>query len=335
MSESAALAIVELLDRDGQVRQSQRVLAWPLRIGRALDNELSLGDVHVAPHHCVIDVDAEGLVLQALQTANGVQLGARELHAGERASLPDDGQAIELLAGRTRLRLRRPGDSLAAEVPLPASATRLRRSAPTLLAGAGLACALAFETWLHSDPDVFARSLGSTALAMVMGAAVWIALWSLLSKLFTRQTHAGWHLKVFLFSSLAWMVASALPGLIAFALSWPWVSDFGFVAGYAIAAAALYFHLLAVEPARPRLMRGVALAAFVLGTGLTLWNQQQRNERLGSDLYLSSFQPPALRLARPVPAERFVDGLATLRPLLDKKAKEEPSAENGAGSDEE
>ena len=60
----------------------------------------------------------------------------------------------------------------------------------------------------------------------------------------------------------------------------------------------------------------------------------QRNERLGSDLYLSSFQPPALILARPVPAERFVDGLATLRPLLDKKAKEEPSAENGV-SDEE
>ncbi|HNJ83004.1 MAG TPA: FHA domain-containing protein, partial [Piscinibacter sp.] len=99
MSESAALAIVELLDRDGQVRQSQRVLAWPLRIGRALDNELSLGDVHVAPHHCVIDVDDQGLVLQALQTANGVQLGARELRAGERASLPDDGQAVELLAG--------------------------------------------------------------------------------------------------------------------------------------------------------------------------------------------------------------------------------------------
>ncbi len=335
MSESAALAIVELLDRDGQVRQSQRVLAWPLRIGRALDNELSLGDAHVAPHHCVIDVVDQGLVLQALQTANGVQLGARALRAGERASLPDDGQAVELLAGRTRLRLRRPGDSLAPEVPLPASATRLRRTAPTLLAGAGLALALAFETWLHSDPDVFARSLGSTALAMVMGAAVWIALWSLLSKLFTRQTHAGWHLKVFLFSSLAWMAVSALPGLIAFALSWPWVSDFGFVAGYAIAAAALYFHLLAVEPARPRLMRGVALAAFALGTGLTLWNQQQRNERLGSDLYLSSFQPPALILARPVPAERFVDGLAALRPLLDKKAKEEPSAENGAGSDEE
>lgn len=334
MGEAVTLAVIEVLDRDGQVRQSQRVPTWPLRIGRALDNDLSLGDPHVAPHHCVIDVDAQGLVLQALHTANGVQVGTRHIGAGEREALRDDGEAIELMAGRTRLRLRRPGDSLAPELPLAGSSALLRRTGPALAAGVALALGLAFETWLASDPDVFLRTLGSTALALLMGSAVWIALWSLLSKLFTRQTHAGWHLKVFLFSSLAWLVAGALPGMIAFALSWPWVSDFGFVAGYAIGAAALYFHLLGVEPARPKLMRGVAVAAFVLGTGLTLWNQQQRSERLGSDLYLSSFHPPALRLARPVAADAFVDGLAALQPLLDEKAKEEPSAENGA-SDEE
>lgn len=329
------LAIVDVLDRDGQVRLSQRVTAWPLRIGRALDNELSLGDPHVAPHHCVIDVDAEGLALQVLQTVNGVALGERSVRAGERELLPDDGHPLELLAGRTRLRLRRPGDSLAAELPLAARASLLRRAGPTLGAAAGLALALAFNTWLDSDPDVFLRSLGSTALTTLMGAAIWIGLWSLLSKLFTRQTHAGWHLKVFLLSSLAWMVVAALPGLLAFSLSWPWVSDFGFVAGFAVAAAALHYHLLGVEPARPRLMRAVAAAAFVAGTALTLWNQQQRNDRLGSDLYLSSFHPPALRLARPVDADTFVDGLAELQPLLDRKAKENPSGEGGASDDEE
>ncbi len=338
MSDGTPLAIVEVLDRDGQVRQSQRVMAWPLRIGRALDNDLSLGDPHVAPHHCVIDLEGDvagsSLALQALQTANGVLVGTRRVAAGERQALRDDGEAIELLAGRTRLRLRRAGDSLAAELPLPASASRLRRAGPLVAAGLALSLGLAFETWLGSDPDVFLRALGSMALATLMGTAVWISLWSLLSKLFTRQTHAGWHLRVFLLSSLAWLVVSALPGVIAFSLSWPWVSDFGFVAGYAIGAAALYYHLLGVEPARPRLMRGVALAAFVAATGLTLWNQQQRNERLGSDLYLSSFQPPALRLARPVPADRFVDGLAELQPVLDKKAKEEPSTDSGGGDDE-
>ena len=39
-----ALALLEVLDRDGQVRQSYPVLEWPLRIGRALDNDVILSD---------------------------------------------------------------------------------------------------------------------------------------------------------------------------------------------------------------------------------------------------------------------------------------------------
>lgn len=330
-----ALAVIEVLDRDGQVRQSQRVLAWPLRIGRALDNDLTLPDPHLAPHHCLLDMDAQGLALQALDTANGVQFGKRRVRAGERATLPDDGTPLELVAGRTRLRLRRAGESLAPELPLEAVATRTRRFGPTLAAGAALALALGFVTWLDSDPDTFARALGAAALTAVMGAAVWIALWSLLSKTFTRQTAAGWHLKVFLIGSLAWMVAGTVPELLAFSLSWPALSDFGFVAGHAVAAATLYYHLLAVEPARPKLMRGVAIAALLGGIGLTLWSNHQRSDRLGSDLYLSNLYPPALRLARPVPADRFVDGLAALQPVLDKKAKEAPTGDAGGGSDEE
>ena len=110
-------------------------------------------------------------MLQALQTANSVQLGARELRAGERASLPDDGQAIELLAGRTRLRLRRPGDSLARR----SAAARLGHAAAPQRAHA--AGRRRRRSPSPSRPGctatrVFARSLGSAALAMVMGAAV-------------------------------------------------------------------------------------------------------------------------------------------------------------------
>lgn len=330
-----ALAVIEVLDRDGQVRQSQRVLAWPLRIGRALDNDLTLPDPHVAPHHCVLDMDAQGLALQALDTANGVQLGRRRVRAGERVPLSDDGAPLELVAGRTRLRLRRAGESLAPELPLEAVATRTRRFGPTVAAAAGLALALGFVTWLDSDPDTFARALGAAALTAVMGAAIWIAIWSLLSKTFTRQTAAGWHLKVFLFGSLAWMASGTVPELLAFSLSWPALADFGFIAGHAVAAATLYYHLLAVEPARPRLMRGVALAALAGGIGLTLWSNHQRSDRLGSDLYLSNLYPPALRVARPVPADRFVDGLAALQPVLDRKAKEAPTGDGGGSIDEE
>ena len=51
--------------------------------------------------------------------------------------------------------------------------------------------------------------------------------------------------------------AEAVPALLAFAFSWPWLTDYSFVAGYGVIAAAFYFHLLALEPARPRLLQAV------------------------------------------------------------------------------
>jgi len=172
VSPLPVLAVIEVLDRDGQVRQSQRVTAWPLRVGRALDNDLALSDPHLAPHHLAIDESEQGLEVQALDTHNGVQIGPRRLRSGEREPLRSDGEALELTAGRTRLRLRRPGEALAPELPLAAAATRTRRFGPTLAAGAGVALALSFNTWLESDPDTFARTLGATALTAVMGAAL-------------------------------------------------------------------------------------------------------------------------------------------------------------------
>jgi hypothetical protein len=45
--------------------------------------------------------------------------------------------------------------------------------------------------------------------------------------------------------------------------------------------------------------------------------------------------PPALRLAKPVSADTFVEGLKPLQAVLDKKAKEAPSGEsNGVGNEE-
>jgi hypothetical protein len=198
-----------------------------------------------------------------------------------------------------------------------------------------LLLALAFSTWLETDPDNIGRALGGMLLATGMGIAIWCGAWALLSQTFTRQTYFGWHLKVFLLASIAWLVCDNLPDLLGYALSWPWISDFGFVATYAVGAAALYFHLLAVEPARPRLLRSVAVTAFVVGVALSLWFNFQRSDRLGAELYMSHLFPPALRLARPVASDRFVDGLATLQAVLDKRAKEPPRGDGGDDDGEE
>lgn len=327
-------AVVEWLDRDGTPRQQHAVHDWPLTIGRALDNDLLLGDPHVAPHHARLVAGETGLALEVLDSDNGVRCGRKLLRRGEREALPAEGQPVELGLGRTRLRLRLPGHTLAPERPLEREISSGQRHGPTLAVGLVLLAALSFNTWLESDPDTFGRSWGAMLLTAIVGAAVWCGLWSLLSKTFTRSLHFGWHLKVFLSASLAWIVAGLVPELLAYSLSWPWIADFGWIAVYAIGAAALYFHLLAVEPARPRLLRGVALLALAVGVGLSLWFNQQRSDRLGAELYMSHLFPPALRLARPVSSEQFVDGLASLQPLLDRKAKEKTDGDPGEGDED-
>ena len=315
-------ALLELLDRDGQVRQAIAVPHWPLRIGRALDNDVVLSDPHVAAHHLRIDAGESGLALAVADTVNGVQCGSRRLRSGEHAMLPASGDAIELGIGRTRLRLRLPGHTLAPELAIAPAGSLKRRAAPILVTALVLLGGVLFNIYLGNDPDRFTRAAGSMLLSVFVGAALWCGAWATLSKIFTRQAHFSWHLRVFLSAALALMALSILPPLLAFAFSWPAVTDFAFVGEIAVAAGALYFHLLAVEPARHRLLKWAALMCALVGIGLTLWFNVQRTDRFGDELYMNHLFPPTLRVAKPITTDAFIDGLAPLKPMLDKKAKE-------------
>jgi len=329
-----ARALLEVIDRDGHVRQVWTIHQWPARIGRALDNDVVLTDPHVAPHHCRLDHPNDGaLRLEAGETLNGVMVGTRRVAAGMSAELkPERDGEIALVAGRTRLRLRLAEEPLAPEVPLATHAVRRLRVLPTFVLGVLLVAGVAFATYLDSDPDNFVRSAGNTLLAGLSIAALWCGAWALLSKTITRQGHFGWHLRVFLIAALALLGLNAVPGLVAFAFSWPWIASFAFIGTFVVGAAALYFHLLGVEPTRPNRLRWVVGVGAAVGIALTMWFNQQRTGRLGDELYMAHLYPPGLRLVRPVPVERFIDKLGALHATLDKKARE-PATDDAFASD--
>jgi len=348
---AAPLALLEAVDRDGHVRQAWRVEHWPLTIGRALDNDVVLTDPHVAAHHASIVAtsvdpvaDTTGtsaakttLVVSAGDTKNGLAVGTERIAGGATRELADSGRDLELRLGRTTLRLRLPGHALAPEQAMSNAAIRDMRWPVTAALVVGVLALVLGNTWIDSDPEAFPRAVGNALLGALFVGALWCGLWALLSKTFTRQGHFGWHLRVFAIASLATLALAVLPPLIAFALSWPWVTDFSFIPLYATAATALYFHLLAVEPGRSRLMRAIVLSGFAAGVAVSLWFNVQRTGRPGEELYMNHLFPPQLRAAKPVPVDRFVESLAPMQAILDRKAREQAGTDGDSrtGNDEE
>lgn len=330
MTAGSTLAVLEVLDRDGVVRQSLKVGAWPLRVGRAFDNDLVLDDPYTAPQHLRIARDENGqLALTVGESVNGLQCDGRVLTAGQQLTLPagPHDKPVSLQLGRTQLRLRLATQVLAPEQVMGAARV-LTQGLPTLLLLAlAAALVLGFNTWLESEPDLLTRSLASFAISALAIGFGWAGVWTLLSKVFTHQGHFGWHLRVMLLAVLAWEALMAGTALLAFAFSWPWITDFNFVPAYAILGAMLYFHLQAVEPQHPRRTLGFALGSALTGLGLSLWFNVQATDRLGSELYMNHLFPPALRVAKPVEVPQFMQGVADLQTRLDAKARKNDAEE--------
>ena len=335
------VALVEALDRDGQVRQAWRVERWPLTVGRAIDNDVVLSDPHVAAHHLALrDVPEVGLALAVGETDNGVGLADRHAERGTTVAISSDGRAprpLELRVGRTVLRVRLAGESLVPEAKLSRVAAVDPRAWPTALLALALLGTIAFGTWLDTDPEPLPRALGGALLLAVFAGAVWCGFWALLSKTFTRQGRFGWHVRVLVLGALAVLGIGWAGALGAFAFSWPWLSDFAFVAVDAAVAVAVWHHLVAVEPTRERTLRAVVVSGFVGAVALGLWLNVQRTGRMGEDLYLHRLFPPAVRVASPVSVDAFVGRLADDRAVVDRQAKERagPGDEDDAGDERE
>ena len=324
----STLALLEVLDRDGHVRQSRPIGVWPATVGRALDNDLVLDDPHIAAHHFSIDADANGVFVQVGDTLNGLRADGRQLPRGERLSV--GAEPLHIGAGDSHLCLRLAEHALAPELPLRTPRSMWHSVWPPLAAGALVLVALLFGTWLDTDPDDLVRALGSMLMAALTAGLAWCAAWALLSKIFTRRSHFWWHVRVLLLGFLALEVGGVAAHLLAFALSWHWASDFTFVLAYAIGVTMLYFHVLGLEPRRQARLRVVVASIFVAGTGLSLWFNHQARDQFGEELYMNHLFPPALRLARPVDTASFVKNLAPLQAALDAKARKRDAGDADA-----
>lgn len=323
MSTTPRLAQIELLDADGRVQHAWDVAAWPLSIGRALDNHVVLHDPHVAAHHAQLELDAQGrLVLSVGASRNGVRVeegaAALTLAQGQHALLAP---LAAWHLGASTLRVRRVEDALADELPVFARAQgRVSRRPLTALAAALLAWTGA-NLWLQNNPS----SSWEAYLPPLVGAAgallAWAALWGLVSKLFTRRFALLPHLRVALMYVLVIVVAEGALGVVAYAADWPWASRISDVVVWGLVAAILAHHLRLVVPLQPRQINavvGTVAALVIVWVSALHW---QRTDRVFEELYMATLPPPSWRLAPAQPTSALIDDLRSLEAPLRETAR--------------
>lgn len=321
------LALLEVLDRDGSVRRHLEVRHWPVSIGRDMHCDLVLDDLHIAAEHARISMQQEQgedspgqLWLTVGQSINGVQTQGQHLDAGQACVLHS---GDEWQIGRTRMRLRLAGAPLAPEQALP----QVHGTPPWVLIPGLLALLVwtAGDAFVRSNPDGFGSTFLREFITLWGALAVWAVLWSLLTKIFQHRMNFWHHVGLAALAVLAANMSSLLLSMLAYASSVEVLGRLDALMISVLAAVLIYAHLLAVQPQRRKTLRWFAGSMCVLMLIASVGLSWHRFERISSELYLSTFFPPALSLSHSVSVDLFLDEAKDLQAPLERKAKEPPS----------
>ncbi|OWQ93765.1 hypothetical protein CDN99_04790 [Roseateles aquatilis] len=328
-------AVIEIVDRDGHCRETHKVRAWPVRIGRSPESDLVLSDPHLAGAHALLHWQDDTPTLELLPSHNGAWLDGRRLAAGSRHAWPS---AALLQIGATRLRLRTSLDPLPAEKPLLRHDEPVRRDArphwalPALLAVWVLM--MLATNWAGSDGSATWVDTVSAMLAPIGVALIWAALWALVTQVFRHWFAFGAHLWRALVATVAMqLIGLALP-LMAYAFNLPRLLSVEALTMPIGAALLLWWHATVVWPrASRRLAVGIGAMAIV-GVVLTVGRRTEQQYWLGPN-YMATLAPPVLRIATPKPVDSFIDGMQSLEAPLLKQAEKRNEQSGGSGDNDE
>ncbi|QNA89681.1 FHA domain-containing protein [Massilia sp. Dwa41.01b] len=307
---------IETLARNGDVLHRHRVDRLPIRIGRGYDNDYILDDAYAAPRHAMVELGEDGgLVLRDLGTRNGVVHGRTR-----RTSLPVDGNTVVRL-GHTSLRIR------AADFPVPAELLDRTmhgwEGALPGLAGTVLVALVALFTMWLADTQAYRPFRYLLALAYGMGAAlVWSGLWAFGNRLFGRHARLGRHLFIFGCGIAALMLFRLLSSALGYAWSIEVFTRYGSHVAILLVAGMVYFHLTTVKPEPRRRFAVMCAALAVLGSGLVLISNEQRNGRLADELYMSVLLPPDMRATPDGSVDEFMADVAAMKAELDRERQD-------------
>jgi hypothetical protein len=324
----SASYFIETLARNGDVLHRHQVDTLPALLGRGYDNDFIVDDAHAAPRHAIIEANGDGeVVLRDLGTKNGV------IHLGKRkSSVVMTGDTVVRM-GHTSLRVR------PANFPVPAELVdRTMHSwegaVPGLVGMMLIGAFAVFTMWL-TDTQSFQLTRYLQALAYGIGAGlVWGGVWAFGNRLFGRHARLGRHLFIFGCGLTAITIYKLLSSAIAYSFSLEAIVRYGSHVAIMVVAGMVYFHLSTVKPHHTRRFATICVLLALLGSGLTLINNMQRNGRLADELYMSLLLPPTMRASPDHSVDEFMGGVSSMKAKLDLERTRKVK-DDGSDSDDE
>lgn len=321
-------ALIDVLDAEGVHVQRLRVDAWPVRIGRAVDNDIVLDDPHVAAHHAEIAAAIDGgLWIRDLGTINGL----RDATARRRVDALALDAPRTILVGRSRLRIRVDGDAIAPERPLRRD-LRIARPVAAIaifLAVVGLEI---LEAWLAAGPERDVLGLATPGLLVGGTVLIWAAFWAFAGRLVSRRTEYVPHLGIGAAAMLVLSAGNTLGAIAAYAFAAPVLDRYGYLPLAAIIAVAAFAHLNWANPERRRAFAVVAMLIGVTVLGVNMLTQYEQSGGFADKPFSSALYPPRLRLATAIAPEAF---LARSETLARRATRERRPALSGDPGDDD
>ena len=92
--------IIEVVTPSGRLLDRQRFEQNYITVGRAYDNQLILSDTSIDPHHLSISITDNGIIVNDMNSVNGVRLNHQLLAKNHNIKSGD-----ELIIGKTHIRI--------------------------------------------------------------------------------------------------------------------------------------------------------------------------------------------------------------------------------------
>ena len=305
---------VEVLSRRRDVAVRHRLSGPEIRIGRAYDNDVVLDDPFVAASHVrVFRADTGELIAEDAGSVNGLFLD-RDKRRHERIVI-DGERAIRI--GHTHLRIR---DGQHAVPP-----ERIGRPAPRMLPVAVLAVlALAvfgievLSAWLADTGEPRISNYVLRLLTVGGVIVVWVAGWTLASRLLSGQAHLERNLLIALSGVLVYSIYNEFAHFSAFSLSWPVVSDYGNIATWCILGIVFFLHWREASPSRLGFKAALIVTVLAFAVAFQALKQYELPADFGRQITMRRLLPPSLRLAPARDQSTFFGEVERLKAKLDR-----------------